>query len=317
MLSRVAENLYWIGRHVERAETAARLLDDAFHFELDAGGFVAGGHGPLQAVLAMLGCCPGADDKVQGDARNELLRFLTFDRRNDQSILTMIARARENARGVQETLSAEGWSQINRLYLALSGRKAQARFQASPFRFYESLKRGCILFAGLVDSTLPRTDAFHFLQAGRHLERADAVSRIAAVKIQALAEDEATDDLSLRSVHLTSLLRSCAAHEAYLKSYRDRLDPHLVVHYLVLDADFPRAIRFSIARCLESVHELAGNTADGYGSEAERLLGRLESELRYTPVEEIFSRGVGPFLHTIQDACNRTHNALGQAYFLV
>src|SRR5437763_9925254 len=116
MLSRVAENLYWISRYVERAEFATRLLDGAYHRELDAGLFGAGGGPrPLAAVAGLLGC----PDPPTG--REALLDGLTFDPSGPHSIRTMIARARENARGSQEALSAEAWSQLNQLHLYLNG----------------------------------------------------------------------------------------------------------------------------------------------------------------------------------------------------
>ena len=58
MLSRVAENLYWISRYVERAENVARLLDVGFHLELDASGLAGdvSGQGPIESVLTILAC---------------------------------------------------------------------------------------------------------------------------------------------------------------------------------------------------------------------------------------------------------------------
>src|SRR5262249_2536885 len=158
--------------------------------------------------------------------------------------------------------------------LYLSGRRATRRYQASPFRFYQSIKRGCVLFAGLMHGTLPRNDVFHFLQAGRCLERAETISRIVQVKFQALAasaEAPHAGRLPLQAVHLTSLLRSCAAHESFLKTYHDGIGTRNVVQYLLLDIDFPRAVRYCVSGCLQSLHELAGRGQDGYGSEAERL----------------------------------------------
>src|SRR5262249_2205493 len=149
-----------------------------------------GEQGPVESVLTILAC---RDEYVQsgaGISRNAVLRYLTFDRRHGHSILSMIARARGNARGTQETLSSQAWGELNRVYRYLSGPRAQRRFQASPFRFYESIKRGCILFDGIVQSTLPRTEVFHFLQLGRCLERIDQVSRILNLKIQTLGEGQ-------------------------------------------------------------------------------------------------------------------------------
>jgi uncharacterized alpha-E superfamily protein len=317
MLSRVAENLYWIGRYVERAENLARLLDDAFNFGLEAAGLGNGsGSGLLDGVLNVLGVGDDFARTNPGKDRDALLRFLAFDRTNSQSIITMIGRARENARGCQEALSAEAWSQVNRLYLTLSGSRAERRFQTSPSRFFDGIKRGCNLFTGLINGTLPRTEAYHFLQAGRYLERGDTVGRIVADKLRAADAAGDAGGLPLRGVLLTSLVRSCSAHEAYLKTYQDRLHPFGVVQYLVLDPDFPRSVRYCIGRCLESARGLTGGDEAGYGSEAERLLGRLEGELRYADVEEVFARGVGPFLQNVLDALSRVHAALGQAFFL-
>src|SRR5262245_20329998 len=115
MLSRVAENLYWISRYVERAENTARLLDDAFYLELDAAGLhgESNSHAPVERVLAILACGPSVEHSYPQPDRDDVLRFLTFDRSRNQSILAMIARARENARGTQETLSSEAWAQLN------------------------------------------------------------------------------------------------------------------------------------------------------------------------------------------------------------
>lgn len=316
MLSRVAENLYWMGRYVERAENLARMLDDAFHLELDAAELVGGDRGPVESVLTILACRDDFERSGTGATPTAILRYLTFDRQHGHSILSMIARARENARGTQETLSSEAWSQINRLYLYLSGPRAQRRFQSSPFRFYDSIKRGCILIDGIVVGTLPRTEVFHFLQVGRCLERVDQVSRLVNLKIEALGEAEGLADLPLRSVHWTSLLRSCSAYEAYLRKHREQLEPRSVVRYLLLDPDSPRTIRFSLTCCLASLRELAGGNSGGYGSEAERLLGRLDGELRYMDLDEILARGLFRFLTEIQKTCARVDREIHQTYFL-
>jgi uncharacterized alpha-E superfamily protein len=320
MLSRVAENLYWISRYVERAENVARLLDVGFHLELDASSLASEGveePSPIESILSILAC--GESFKKQHGAgskkREEVLRFLTFDRHHTQSITAMLARARENARATQETLSAEAWSQVNKLYLYICGARAQRRFSASPPRFFDGVKRACILFDGLVDSTLPRTEIFHFFQLGRYLERSNQISRILSVKLHGLRDDGPVADRPMRVIHWSSLLRSCSAYEAYLRQYHDQVDPEGVVRYLVLDPDFPRGIRFCVNRCHESLREIAGNDEEEVHSDAQRLLGRLESELRYIDVEEIFRRGLGPFLSTVQESCNRVGDEIHQAYF--
>jgi uncharacterized alpha-E superfamily protein len=316
MLSRVAENLYWISRYVERAEGLARLLDDAFSLELEAGA-LADGQRPLEGVLTMLDGKAAfekyrpapAGDPSPADERDAVLHFLTFDRHESVSIRSFVARARENARGTQEALSGEAWSQLNKLYLYLTGDRAARRFRASPSRCLTRVRRECVLFAALIDGTLPRTEAFHFLQVGRYLERVDMLSRIMNVHCHAVTA--ASADAGYSTGHWTSLLRSTSAHEAYLTHARDHIDPVGVVRYLLLEADFPRSMRFGVARCLESLRAVAA----GGSSEAERHLGRLDGELRYMDVDDLFRRGVGAFLSNVQDVCAAVGRDVHQAYF--
>jgi uncharacterized alpha-E superfamily protein len=316
MLSRVADNLYWMGRYVERAESVARLLDAALYLELDAAGLAReeDGAGPVEGVLALLGGRHAFEAEHPLADRDAVLRHLTFDRKNPRSIPYMIARARESARGTQESISAEVWSELNRLHLYLSSPKAQRRFAVSPPAFLATVKRECVTWSGLVDTTLARDEVYHFLQAGRYLERADQVGRILSSKSHHLREPEPGSTGSIRPLHWSSLLRSLSAYDAYLRTYHEKVYPEGVVRYLVLDADFPRALRFCVARCREALHEISGVDDDEYGSEAERLLGRLDGELRYIDVGEIFDRGLSRFLASVRETCGRIGDEIQKTY---
>ena len=317
MLSRVAENLFWMSRYLERAEDVARLLDIGLYLELDAASpALDDGSAPVAIALSILGCHDAFRSAHATAERTVVLEFLTFDRANPQSILSMIARARENARGTQETIGVDAWSQVNRLYLYLCGQRARRRFHSSPSRFYTAITRSCTLFDGLIQNTLPRDEVYHFLRLGRNLERVDIIGRILLAKCQSLAEDLAGPDVSMELIRWTGLLRSCSAYGAYLRTERDRVEPVGVIRFLVLNADFPRAIRFCVARCRESLKEIAGGDEDECASEAERLLGRLESELRYIDVSEIFQRGLLAFLDGIQRTCRRVGEEIQHTFFL-
>jgi uncharacterized alpha-E superfamily protein len=321
MLSRIAESLYWLARYVERADNVARLLDDAFHLELDAGFAGAdGANRPLDGILTILGCRDAYATAAETGG-DDVPHFLVFDRTGLHSILAMVAQARANARTTQEALSAEAWSQLNRLYLALKSPRAPAKFQASPARFLARVQRECTLFTGLIDGTLSRTEPFHFLRVGRYVERVDMLSRILGVHLRSGPgaaggpEPGGAEESADRPEHLVywaSLLRSCSAYEAYLKQRRDRLDAEGVLGHLLLEEDFPRSMRFAVARGLESLRAVAG----GGGSSAERRLGRLDGELRYMDVREALQRGVSAFLTEVQEGCNQVGREIQLAYFL-
>ncbi len=121
---------------------------------------------------------------------------------------------------------------------------------------------------------LPRDEVYHFLQLGRYLERVNVMGRILHAKCRSHNEGANGGDPPMQLVRWTGLLRSCSAYGAYLRVERDRVEPVGVIRFLVLNPDFPRAIRFCVARCRESLQEIAGGGDDDeYASEAERLLG--------------------------------------------
>lgn len=318
MLSRVAENLYWISRYLERVESVARLLDDSFQLELDAAGLHASiaGERPVESVLSILGCRDAFDAKYPAGGRKEILAFLTFERDHTDSMLSMIGRARENARGTQETLSAEVWGQINRLYLYLCSRQARRRYKTSPSRFFEGIKRSCILYSGLVDATLPRSEVYQFLRFGRYLERVMQLSRILTVKVKALRQVEPLAAGTLRVVYSTSLLQSCSAYDAYIRQAHEQIDPLGAVGYLMLDPDFPRSMRFGVDRACEALRAISGGDEHGFATEAERLLGRLASDLRFLDLDEVINRGLEHFLNDVLESCHRAAHEVQQSYFL-
>ena len=318
MLSRVAESLYWMSRYIERAENVARLLDIGLYLELDAAE-LGGAHGlaPVEIALTILACRDAFPVEQGRPPRDAVLRFLTFDRSNPQSILSMIARARENARGTQETIGVDVWSEVNRLYLFLGGARAQRRFSRGPSALFSGISHSCLLLDGLVQNTLPRDEVYHFLQLGRHLERLDVLCRILRAKCPSLTGDAFGAERSLQLVRWTSLLRSCSAYGAYLRSERERVEPEGVIRFLVLDSDFPRSIRFAAARCQDSLQAISGGDDEAYGCDAERVLGRLESDLRYLDASEIFDRGILSFLDDLQVTCQRVSDQIQQSFFLM
>src|SRR5579872_3534674 len=112
MLSRVADNLYWMSRYLERAEHTVRLLSVNLNLMLDESPSSADQR--WQRVLGALGD-PGSV-AWSGDPY-VFAQELTFDPGSRSSITSCIVGARENARHVREQISSEQWQWLNRLYL--------------------------------------------------------------------------------------------------------------------------------------------------------------------------------------------------------
>jgi hypothetical protein len=327
MLSRVAENLFWMARYIERADGLARLMDQAYLMEFDGGmeGLSpeeSNGYGPLETILDILACRASWNEysaTKPGLSAADLLHWLAFKAEDGHSIRSMVTLARENARSTQESLSAEVWNQVNRMHLAMISRRARGRFLASPTRFLDWVKRACVLTGGLVNDTLPRDEPYQFLQLGCFLERIDMTSRILASSATHVlligAGGSSGQRGELEEVRWSGMLKSVGAKDAFLRRFRGQITSEGSLRFLLLEQDFPRSLRFSLKRCLESLQEISGSGFMKYISEAERLLGRLESDLRYLEPEDVLDRGLVDFLGQIQNTCSHVGAEIARECF--
>ncbi len=313
MLSRVADSLYWMSRYLERAEHATRLLDVNLNLMLDESPSSADRR--WQRVLQALGSPKGVEWK--GDAM-ALANCLTFDANTRSSVLACIISARENARHVREQISTEMWQRLNSLYLQVTRPDAQAgagRQQSeAPTEFLGQVMEGVHQFQGVTDSTMSHGEGWQFIQVGRFMERASATAMLLeAYQPELWAAHDALPD-SNEYLEWMGLLRSATAFEAYCKVYTADLAPDWILEFLLLDADFPHSLRFSIEamqRSLEAVQDVSGGTR---ADKLSRIAGRLRATLSYSSVEDIMSRDVVMYLRDIQVQCREIHIAIYELY---
>lgn len=309
MLSRDADSLYWMSRYLERAEHTARLLSVGLNQTLDQTPELAAPR--WGRILAALHVPPPREGLADTYA---ITRELTFEPANVNAIVACVALARENARQVRQQISSEMWEQLNRLYLRVRASSPEAMWQAEPLEFYQSVKEGAHLFQGITDATMTHGEGWQFIQAGRYLERAGATAGVLdAYFLPHLAA--APDDSSpLDFNDWVGLLKCCTAYEAYCKVYTADVQPTSVAEFLLLDAEFPRSIRFCADRIQRALKAIAQATGSKGAGRAERLAGRLSAALDYGQVDEILADNMHADLLSIQRQCAGIHAAIYQAY---
>ncbi len=311
LLSRVADSVYWMGRYIERAENVARFIDVNLHLTLDA---PAGTPQHWDPLVDTSGDASAFRTRFGAPSRDSVIQFLTFDAENPNSILSCLRAARENARSVRDTISSEMWEQANRLYLMLQDEISSGRAVESPQDLFRELKLGCHLFQGLTDATMSHNEAWHFIHLGRMLERADKSTRILDVKYFLLLPSVADVGSSIDDVQWSAVLKSVSGFEMYRKKY-GRIRPTDIVEFLVLDREFPRAVRHCLAGADRSLHTITGTPEGSYGNSAERYLGQLRSELDFTPVREVLAGGLHEFLDDLQARLNRVDERVNSTFF--
>ena len=310
MLSRVANSMYWLNRYIERAENVARFIDANYHMTLDIPDIANDQWQPLINTT-------GDHElfkKLYGEAtRENAIEFLVFDRNNPNSIFSCVRAARENARSVREYISSEMWEQLNTFYLMINNAAKEVSMDL-PHQFFVDIMTASHAFIGITESTMNHGEGWHFGRMGRMLERADKTSRLLDVKYFILLPSVDYIGSSYDNILWGALLRSASAFEMYRKRH-GRIDPKKIVDFLLLDANFPRAVHYCIVTAMISMNNITGSPRGAFTNKAEQSLGRLLSEFNFASLEEIFENGLHEYLDSTQTRINSVGAAIQGDFF--
>ena len=304
-------------RYVERADNLARLIDVNQQLLLDSERLdsdrLRGFWRPIILSIGEEDVFGSLYDKA-GSA--EVIRFLSEDRRNPNSIASCIGLARENARTVRDPLSDELWDALNALYLFTRSGEAAWLIAADPPRYYENIRRSSETFLVIAASTISRNEAWDFMDLGRQLERADKTTRFLDVTNYLPGGEEGMAATAPGVLHWSAILRSCGALGAYRAMNRG-FTAHGVVDFLVFSKDFPRSVRFCIEQVDVSLHRISNTQRGTFSNDAERETGRLLADLNFGSTDDAFRGGLHEFLDALQERFNRIGEAIFASYVLM
>ncbi len=268
MLSRTADNLYWLSRYVERAEYLARILEVTQRLTTLPLAYV-GTSNEWESAVATAGCA-GAFAAHYSEANEETVtEFLCFSTANPSSIRNCFELARTNARAVRTALTMEMWDAINGTWLQLkrfgNGPTSREEFM----RFLRWVQEASLRFDGRAYRTMLRNDAYWFSRLGLYQERADNTARILDVKFHLLLPANERVGGPLDYFQWAAILRSVSALTAYHWVYKESVKPWLIADLLILKDEMPR----SLASCYGNLVQNLDYIAQAYGRQgpAQRL----------------------------------------------
>ena len=280
--SRAADNLFWLGRYIERAEATLRLArslctslmvsDSAIH---NSGETLAG----LQQLLIDWGAL---DKEALGGGSLEAARGSLRDQQAYGSVIYLVRAARRTAASMRERLSADFWTLLLNLETELADTDRTPQSEAEALQQIESALQILAALSGLAQENMNRVAGWRFLDMGRRLERGINACRMA----RTFAHDDATtDDLDL-------LLDLIDSQISYRARYLVGLAMIPVRDMVVLDCFNTRSLAFQVETLKEHLQALPTLLDDGMIEEPQRLLLPLctdieTSEAAYLTVEKI------------------------------
>jgi len=302
---RALSDMYWTGRYAERTEDLLRLLL-ATQAEFDQPGTPAGGQPSARVLLA-------ARHRLAGtrwsDPEAEF-RSLLLDASRPGSAAHSIARLREAMESVRDQLSGDTWrvfSNIDRATRALQGSVHAHRTAESGGRMLAA-----ILSLYGVTANMIRDTGWHMIEAGRHLERGLQICQLLSVG--------ATERRDLRGDRevLEALLLASESVVTYRRRYRGSTRTADVLDLLLLDADNPRSLLFSLVALRRHLAAMPASTGS---TRAERLLDHLETQLRQIDVAELSTVTAGrrpqlaAYLDDVESRLEQVSDAITRLHF--
>ncbi len=262
-------------------------------------------------VLAALG---GPSNLAGSGDAYQVAQILTFDSGNRSSITSCITAARENARQVREEISTEQWQRLNFLFHQVTRSKPNETGDVLPSDFLLAVIEGIHLIQGVTDSTMIHGEGWHFIRVGRYIERACATAMLLDLYYREFWGSQEHAPEASEYLEWIGLLRSCTAFEAFCKVYTADFSPDRIIEFLLLNAEFPHSVRYSIDSLRSAVEAIQGEGGKRRGAQLSRLAGRLQATLSFGQISEILSQDVGAYLQGILRQCREIHLTIYELY---
>ena len=313
MLSRTADNLYWLARYVERAEFVARILEATQRLTAMPLAYT-GVTNEWESAVATAGSAKAFAARYPEATEETAIDFLAFSTDNPSSIRNCFEMARTNARAVRTALTAEMWDVFNSGWLELRRYGNGLASREELLRFLRWVQETSLRFDGSAYRTMLRNDAYYFTRLGVYLERADNTARILDVKYHMLLPADEPVGGSLDYFQWAAILRTVSALTAYHWVYKENLKPWLVADLLILNEQMPR----SLASCYENLVRFFDSIAHAYGRQgpAQRKARAIRTRLQNSRMDKIFQTGLHEFIGEFIDSNNQLGAAVAEQYLM-
>lgn len=306
MLSRVAENLYWYGRYLERAEDLGRMVNVNAHLMLDLPRRMAPGWAPLVRIT---GSQALFDELYDQAGERQVTRFLLAETRHPGSVLSSLGQARENLRAARDLVPREVWEQTNDLYLLAREQLAGLLAKRRRHDFIDIMIRRCQLLIGMLSDTMSHDHAWDFILLGRYHERADMTTRIVDVRSAHLLRG-VDDSQPFDQLQWMSVLKSLTGYQMYRRHVRLRVRGADVLRFLLAHPQFPRSVGF----CLETLRErlLMLPRHDS----ALAVVGRIQQTIARMDADALVQGGLSRFVDALQLELIELGDAVSATWFV-
>ena len=300
--SRAADNLFWLGRYMERAEGTLRLIRCYCSRVMDPDSMTGGGR-QSTARLARILVAWGAVAPDMAEATSaEIAASALHEKNQIGSAVSLAISARRAAGVIRERLSPDAWQLLNALEARLSASGAAALPETEAFDHADAALRNIAALSGLFQENTNRVAGWRFLDMGRRVERAINTCRFA----RTFSDKDATAE------NLDVLLDLIDSQITYRSRYLTGVALAPVRDMVLLDTFNPRSVAFQADRIDEHLATLPLLREDGIMEAPRRIATKLVSDLSVEEAEQIDPNKIVAYEQKLMSLAE----AIAQRYFL-
>lgn len=305
MLSRVAENIYWMARYIERAENTARIVMVNTNLLLD---LPKGEQLGWKPIIEILDSEQAFLEQYDDFTERNVLKFLIADQDSHNSILFALKMARENARTIRDIIPREAWEQVNDMYHTAKKNAVSGYSKKGRFDYLKEVILGAQTMTGLLAGSMLHDIGYDFLRMGRNLERAEMTTRIIDVRsANLLPEHEGLTPFG--NIQWMSVLKSLTAYQMYRRTYQVRIRRPDVLKFLLKDKKFPRSFFHTLLEVKHCLLNLPRN------EEAINLLNDVGKKVLRADQAILKQDQLHRFIDALQLGTANLHQAITRVYF--
>ena len=265
--SRAADNLFWVGRYVERAEATLRLVRALINRVAEADDAAA-------PVIASIGALLGAWNAIPSDTDHAPATFTAraaLTRADlEGGLPRLVGAARAASSVIRDRFSPDAWLAISDLAKLIAAPLAIGPTESAIAERVEAALRIISSLSGLAQENMTQLAGWRFLELGRRIERALLTCRLARCFAQPGAPDGELD----------VLLELADSQISYRQRYVMIAARAPVIDLVMLDPNNPRSVVFQLERIETHLGALPGRNATGRLSPVQQIAASIATRLR-------------------------------------
>ncbi len=308
MLSRVANNLFWLERYFVRSHSLLNLIKANYLSNLDIDDISPWDKTVLNFTGKTLN-----ELSLKENAPVDIIQLLLFDRRYSNSAINLVGQTRQNTRSVQEHVSKEIWQNVNKYYHFIEQKDLSLRFiDQDPITIIDEMLMYNMLHYSNADINQERGNAYCFMNLGKYIER--LCQSIDFILLRSSNSNAVFDELE-EHIYWKNLLVSVGGYQQFVKAYKSVFNSKNIIEFIVLNPLFPNSIYYCLNKI--AVHSNRLNKFNDINpiNDMSFRVDKLDSNLRYMKIDNLLHDGLESFLENLKSEMSSLNKEIDMVYF--